>query len=125
MSTAGSEATVDYSPSAFKDGLEVAERWDSGSGPVFRMVAGFDDAGRPEAWFAFPRGNSGDPDSPHWDDTLEDWVEGLIHISELSPRRLNNPSEMVYQGQKVKVMILNIDPEKRRISLSYKKAYGM
>jgi small subunit ribosomal protein S1 len=56
---------------------------------------------------------------------LEDWVEGLIHISELSPRRLNKPSEIVYQGQKVKVMILGIDPAKRRISLSYKKAYGM
>lgn len=56
---------------------------------------------------------------------LEDWVEGLIHISELSPRRLNKPSEMVYQGQKVRVMILGIDQAKRRISLSYKKAYGM
>jgi ribosomal protein S1 len=56
---------------------------------------------------------------------LEDWVEGLIHISELSPRRLNHPKEMVYQGQKVKVQILGIDTKNRRISLSYKKAYGM
>jgi small subunit ribosomal protein S1 len=56
---------------------------------------------------------------------LEDWVEGLIHISELSPRRINHPKDMVYQGQKVKVMVLGIDPAKRRISLSYKKAYGM
>ena len=56
---------------------------------------------------------------------LEDWVEGLIHISELSPRRLNSPSEIVYQGQKVRAQILSIDPAKRRISLSYKKAYGL
>ncbi len=56
---------------------------------------------------------------------LEDWIEGLVHISELSTRRVNNPKECVYQGQKVRVMILNIDPEKRRISLSYIKAYGM
>ena len=56
---------------------------------------------------------------------LENWVEGLIHISELSPRQLNNPSEIVYQGQKVKVKILGIDTGKRRMSLSYKQAYGL
>ena len=56
---------------------------------------------------------------------LEDWIEGLVHISELSNRRVNNPKECVYLGQKVRVMILNIDQEKRRISLSYTKAYGM
>ena len=56
---------------------------------------------------------------------LEDWVEGLIHISELSPRRLSSPSEMVYQGQKVRVKILSIDTDKRRISLSFRQAYGM
>ena len=56
---------------------------------------------------------------------LEDWVEGLVHISELSPRQVNNPSECVYVNQKVRVMILDIDPARRRISLSYKKAFGM
>ena len=56
---------------------------------------------------------------------LDDWIEGLVHISELSNRRVNNPKECVYLGQKVRVMILNIDQEKRRISLSYTKAYGM
>ena len=56
---------------------------------------------------------------------LENWVEGLIHISELSPRQLSNHSEIVYQGQKVKVKILGIDTGKRRISLSYKQAYGL
>ena len=56
---------------------------------------------------------------------LEDSVEGLVHISELSPRQVTNPNECVYLNQKVKVMILDIDSEKRRISLSYKKAFGM
>ncbi|MCH8896921.1 MAG: 30S ribosomal protein S1 [Chloroflexi bacterium] len=56
---------------------------------------------------------------------LEDWVEGLIHISELSNRRVTNPKECVYQGQKVKVKILSIDTAKRRMSLSFKQAYGM
>jgi small subunit ribosomal protein S1 len=56
---------------------------------------------------------------------LEDWVEGLVHISELSNRRVTDPKECVYQGQKVKVKILSIDPAKRRMSLSYTKAYGV
>jgi len=56
---------------------------------------------------------------------LEDWVEGLVHISELSNRRVTDPKECVYQGQKVKVQILSIDPAKRRMSLSYTKAYGV
>ena len=56
---------------------------------------------------------------------LEDWVEGLVHISELSSRQVKNPNECVYLNQKVQVMILDIDPAKRRISLSYKKAFGM
>ncbi len=56
---------------------------------------------------------------------LENWVEGLVHISELSPRQVANPGECVYVNQKVRVMILDIDPARRRISLSYKKAFGM
>lgn len=56
---------------------------------------------------------------------LEDWVEGLVHISELSTRQVKNVSECVYVNQQVRVMILDIDPARRRISLSYKKAFGM
>ena len=56
---------------------------------------------------------------------LEEGIEGLIHISELSPRRVNNPKECVYQGQQVSVMILSIDTDSRRISLSYKQAFGL
>lgn len=56
---------------------------------------------------------------------LEEGVEGLVHLTELSPRRVNHPKECVYQGKSVKVMVLTIDSGNRRISLSYKKAFGM
>ena len=56
---------------------------------------------------------------------VEEWVEGLIHISELSNRQIKNAKECVYVGQNVRVMIIAIDQKKRRMSLSYKKAYGM
>lgn len=55
---------------------------------------------------------------------LEEGIEGLVHISELSQRRVTNPRECVYQGQHVKVMVLTIDVETRRMSLSYKQAFG-
>ena len=56
---------------------------------------------------------------------VEEWIEGLIHISELSNRQIKNAKECVYVGQTVRVMIIAIDQQKRRMSLSYKKAYGM
>ncbi len=56
---------------------------------------------------------------------LEDWVEGLVHISELSNRQVKDPNECVHLNQQIRVQILDIDPAKRRISLSYKKAFGM
>ncbi len=56
---------------------------------------------------------------------LEDWIEGLVHISELSARRMEHPKEIVYQGQQIKVQILSIDTERKRMSLSYRKVYGL
>ena len=56
---------------------------------------------------------------------LEDGIEGLVHISELSQRRVNNPKECVYQGQNIQVLILSIDTQTRRIGLSYKQAFGL
>ncbi len=56
---------------------------------------------------------------------VEEWIEGLIHMSELSNRQIKNAKECVYVGQNVRVMIIAIDQQKRRMSLSYKKAYGM
>jgi small subunit ribosomal protein S1 len=51
---------------------------------------------------------------------LEPGIEGLIHISELSWERISHPKEVVQPGQKVRAMVLKVDPENRRISLSLK-----
>ncbi len=52
---------------------------------------------------------------------LEAGLEGLVHISELSDRRVKSASDVVKPGETVEVRILEIDPEKRRISLSIKQ----
>ncbi|SCZ80771.1 30S ribosomal protein S1 [Acidaminobacter hydrogenoformans] len=44
-------------------------------------------------------------------------VDGLVHLSELSWKRVKSASEVVSVGDRVKVTVLNVDPEKRRISL--------
>ena len=48
-------------------------------------------------------------------------VEGLVHISELAAHHVENPREVVSQGQAVNVRILEIDGERRRLSLSLKR----
>jgi small subunit ribosomal protein S1 len=54
---------------------------------------------------------------------LEEGLEGLVHISEMSwTRRLNHPSEMVSVGDEVEVVVLEIDKEKQEISLGMKQA---
>ncbi|MDP6538862.1 MAG: 30S ribosomal protein S1 [Planctomycetota bacterium] len=54
---------------------------------------------------------------------LEDGIEGLVHISEMSwTRRINHPSELVTSGQEVDVVVLAIDHEKQEISLGMKQA---
>ncbi|HET6249046.1 MAG TPA: 30S ribosomal protein S1 [Tepidisphaeraceae bacterium] len=53
---------------------------------------------------------------------LEEGVEGLVHISEMSwTKRINHPSEVVAQGQKVKVKVLEINKDKQEISLGMKQ----
>ena len=53
---------------------------------------------------------------------LEEGVEGLVHISEMSwTKRINHPSEVVAQGQKVKVKVLEISKDKQEISLGMKQ----
>ena len=51
-------------------------------------------------------------------------VEGLVHISELAQHHVENPREVVEPGDKVKVKILEIDEERRRLSLSLKRVEG-
>ncbi len=48
-------------------------------------------------------------------------VEGLVHISELAQHHVENPREVVAQGDPVNVLILEIDGERRRLSLSLKR----
>jgi small subunit ribosomal protein S1 len=53
---------------------------------------------------------------------LEDGIEGLVHISEMSwTRRVNHPSELVSIGDKADVMVLGINEDKQEISLGMKQ----
>lgn len=53
-----------------------------------------------------------------------DGVEGLVHISELAPHHVENPREVVAPGDEIKVKVLEIDSERRRLSLSVKRVEG-
>lgn len=53
---------------------------------------------------------------------LEPGLEGLCHVSEISERRVRTPADAVKPGQDVKVRILEVDKEARRISLSVRRA---
>jgi small subunit ribosomal protein S1 len=53
---------------------------------------------------------------------IDDAVEGLIHISELSDYRISHPKDIVHEGDEVQVRIIRIDPERRRIGLSLRQA---
>ena len=53
---------------------------------------------------------------------VEDAVEGLIHISELTTRIISHPREVVREGDAVRLKVLRIEPERRRLGLSLKQA---
>jgi 4-hydroxy-3-methylbut-2-enyl diphosphate reductase len=53
---------------------------------------------------------------------LESGVEGLVHISELSSKRITRPDEVVNPGDEVTAKVLRVRPQERRISLSLKEA---
>jgi small subunit ribosomal protein S1 len=56
---------------------------------------------------------------------LEPGVEGLVHVSEMSWTKKNvHPGKIVSTSQEVEVMVLDADPEKRRISLGLKQCLG-
>ena len=48
-------------------------------------------------------------------------VDGLVHVTDLSWGRVRHPSDVVTVGQEIDVKILNVDPERERVSLSYKQ----
>jgi 4-hydroxy-3-methylbut-2-enyl diphosphate reductase len=49
-------------------------------------------------------------------------VDGMVHISELSWKRIKNPSEVVSVGDIIEVFVKSFDTEKKKVSLGYKKA---
>ena len=53
---------------------------------------------------------------------LDNGVEGLVHISEMSPKHIDTPTQVVHAGDPVKVKVMEINPDRRRISLSMKAA---
>jgi small subunit ribosomal protein S1 len=54
---------------------------------------------------------------------IEPGIDGLVHISDMSwTRRVQHPSEVMKKGDTVEVVILNIDPDSKRISLGLKQA---
>lgn len=52
----------------------------------------------------------------------KDGIEGLIHVSELTDRRITHPKEVVSEGDEFELRIIRIDTDKRRMGLSLKQA---
>jgi len=52
---------------------------------------------------------------------LEEGVEGLVHISQISNVRLNKPDEVLSVGQKVEMKVMEVNPELKKITLSIKE----
>src|ERR1700761_7757220 len=53
---------------------------------------------------------------------IEDGIDGLVHVSNLSwTKRVKHPSEVVKKGEKVKAVVLGVEPENRRLSLGVKQ----
>ncbi len=53
---------------------------------------------------------------------IDDGLEGLIHVSELAPHHVAEPADAVQVGDHVRVKIVGIEPERRRLSLSIRQA---
>jgi len=54
--------------------------------------------------------------------SLEDDLEGLLHISELANHKVENPEDVVKVGEEIEVKVLRVEPEERKIALSRKRA---
>ncbi len=53
---------------------------------------------------------------------IEDGIEGLIHVSELADERISHPKQVVQEGQELLLRIIRIDPQRRRMGLSLRRA---
>lgn len=48
-------------------------------------------------------------------------IEGLVHLSEMSWKRIQRPGDMLQKGATVKVQVISVDPERQRVALSIKR----
>jgi small subunit ribosomal protein S1 len=55
---------------------------------------------------------------------IDDRIEGLIHISEITNKNISHPRDVLSEGQEVQVRIIHIDPDRRRMGLSIKQVEG-
>ena len=53
---------------------------------------------------------------------IEDGIEGLIHVSELADERIQHPKQVVHESQELILRIIRIDPQRRRMGLSLRRA---
>jgi small subunit ribosomal protein S1 len=53
---------------------------------------------------------------------IVDGIEGLIHVSELTDARITHPKQVVHEGEELLLRIIRIDPERRRMGLSLRRA---
>ncbi len=54
---------------------------------------------------------------------IEDGIDGMIHVSDMSwTRKINHPSECLQKGQEVEAVVLDVNPKEQRISLGLKQA---
>ncbi len=56
---------------------------------------------------------------------LEGEIEGLIHISEISEKRIDHPKEVLHEGDVVTLRVIKIDPDNHRIGLSLRRVKSM
>jgi small subunit ribosomal protein S1 len=56
---------------------------------------------------------------------LDDDIEGLIHISEISEKRIDHPREVLHEGDELTLRVIKIDPANHRIGLSLRKVDSM
>jgi small subunit ribosomal protein S1 len=56
---------------------------------------------------------------------IEEDLEGLIHISEISERRIEHPKEVLKEGDEVTLRVIKIDPENHRVGLSIRRVDSM
>jgi penicillin G amidase len=76
IATDGGESTVNVAQSTFREGGEVLEQWVSHWGPIERQVMTFAEDGTPVSYANSVLGNVAEPSSSHYDDGMDDWIEG-------------------------------------------------